>query len=246
MNKALGSKVILISIIYCVFLLGLSEATVENTSRCREGDFAVAGSRGKVSPSSNSRGMSAGGDDGALSASATSRAVRQGTSSFLPTFQDSWTRRGKVLGFIGAGITAAIAYRLRQTGWKSPLHLLTSTFMSKSNNQPEDSGDGRVIAVGAKEDLEALQESLSVKDRAIVRFDVGPAAVAKCASTAQFAAERPFDTNLYFDLLKSKSLGRVLLYSPTLTSTQTTLFSQLETEKPGLICLADRFQNRTP
>ena len=52
--------------------------------------------------------------------------------------------------------------------------------------------------------------------------------------------ESAFDVATFFSALKSESIGSVVLYSAILSSTQTVLFRELESEEDGVICLADR------
>ena len=161
------------------------------------------------------------------------------TGAFVPSLPEQWSRRGKLFGLIGVGISTAVLYRLRRSGLSSPFSIFTrpnSNAASSSHLETEQA----LIAIASREDLKALQSELSEKDRALLIFDQDLHSSQDLAKMDSFAADAPFHSDYYFDILKSRSMGKVLLYSPILGSTQSTLFSQLETERQGLVCVADR------
>ena len=170
-------------------------------------------------------------------------------SSFLPNIQDSWSRRGKVLGLIGI-ISTAVYYRLRQTGWKNPFYTpsIFRPLTSNSASQQNQDSEGQLTAIGATEDLRRLEAELSEKDRSAIRIAARPPAARTSAVAGLDGADAstPFNADYFFSILQSEALGRILLYSPTLVSTQTTLFSSLDTERSGLVCLADRRRPSAP
>ena len=161
--------------------------------------------------------------------------------AFVPCLPDRWSRRGKAFGLIGVGISTAALYRLRQPGSRNLLSLFTAPFMTKAASHEMDNSEKPLRAItDRQDDLDAFKSNLSERDRALIVFDEQHCSASSDSKAEPFAPDQPFNATYYFSVLKSKSMGQVILYSPLIVSTQTTLFTQLESEMQGLVCIADR------
>lgn len=105
---------------------------------------------------------------------------------------------------------------------------------SGQGNRAETGGGGGAsghrIQVRGKDyvSLSKFESLLSDKDRALLNSDETAPAVAGGFNTSQF-----------FAALNSGSIGKVVLYSRALPSTQTLLFKDLESEQDGTVCVSD-------
>jgi hypothetical protein len=161
-------------------------------------------------------------------------------ATFLPpTINEAWSRRGRVLGIMGIGVSALVLLRMKERLLGKSFHMFASS--SAETNSVESGAPKQVVAVGTSKDLGSFESELSDKDRALIRFgSATQISLSGQLPTRPHSAAEPFDFGIYFHHLRAKSVGRVVLYSPLLDSTQTTLYSALETERSGLVCLADR------
>ena len=79
--------------------------------------------------------------------------------------------------------------------------------------------------------LTLFEGQLSENDRALLRRD---------HSGEDPSADIGFNFSQFFSSLRSNSVGRVLIYSEVLPSTQTLMFKEMESEQDGIVCVAAR------
>ena len=145
---------------------------------------------------------------------------------------------------LGVGLsTLALYRRCKGQDWAKNLIEQFSRRLSLKATANSKCSAHLVTAHGEQRHIESFSRQLSEKDRTLV--NVGPVIdlAAEEASQRRSRESNPDDqfcVKRFLALLNTGSLGRVVLHAPTIPSTQTMLFSQLDDEQDGVLCVADR------